>query len=103
MRNEAIIAAAMLLVTGSAYSQTPAAAPAPKPAAAIEAKPAASTPEGRSAAALALSSEPTFDEGTAQRIGEAVQSYSDIASRGGWPAIPADARFAAGAAGAHDD
>lgn len=42
------------------------------------AKPAttASTPESRSAAALALSHEPTFDEGTAQRIKEAALSYS---------------------------
>jgi murein L,D-transpeptidase YcbB/YkuD len=63
----------------------------------------ASTPESRSAAALALSHEPTFDEGTAQRIKEAALSYSDIAVRGGWPTIPNDAKFAPGAAGAHDD
>ena len=55
---------------------------------------AASTPESRSAAALALSHEPTFDEGTAQRIKEAALSYSDLAVRGGWPMIPADAKFA---------
>jgi len=30
-------------------------------------------------------------------------SYSDIAVRGGWPAIPADAKFVLGAAGPHDD
>jgi murein L,D-transpeptidase YcbB/YkuD len=64
---------------------------------------AASTPESRSAAALALSHEPTFDEGTAQRIKEAALSYSDLAVRGGWPIIPADAKFAAGVQGAHDD
>ncbi len=63
----------------------------------------ASTPESRSAAALALSHEPTFDEGTAQRIKEAALSYSDIAVRGGWPAIPADAKFAIGVAGANDE
>ena len=68
------------------------------------AKPAvASTPESRSAAALALSHEPTYDEGTAQRIREAALSYSDIAVRGGWPAIPGDAKFAVGAQGPHDD
>ena len=60
---------------------------------------AASTPESRSAAALALSHEPTFDEGTAQRIKEAALSYSDLAVRGGWPTIPADAKFAIGVAG----
>ncbi|MEA2956043.1 MAG: L,D-transpeptidase YcbB, partial [Alphaproteobacteria bacterium] len=44
---------------------------------ATPAKPAAtaSTPESRSAAALALSHEPTFDEGTAKRIKEAALSY----------------------------
>src|SRR5690349_8036686 len=125
MRNRAILAVAMLLTTGSAFSQNSAVAPAPKPAAVApmgaagensnahapqvkleakpeaksEAKPAASTPESRSAAALALSHEPTFDEGTAQRIREAALSYSDIALRGGWPTIPAEAKFVLGAAG----
>jgi murein L,D-transpeptidase YcbB/YkuD len=64
---------------------------------------AASTPESRSAAALALSHEPTFDEGTAQRIKEAALSYSDLAVRGGWPTIPADAKFAVGVQGPYDD
>jgi murein L,D-transpeptidase YcbB/YkuD len=66
-------------------------------------KAASSTPESRSAEALALSHEPTFDEGTAQRIKEAALSYSDIAVRGGWPTIPTDAKFAIGTAGANDD
>jgi murein L,D-transpeptidase YcbB/YkuD len=73
------------------------------PAHATAAKPAASTPEQRSAAALALSHEPTYDEGTAQRIKEAALSYSDLAVRGGWPMIPADAKFAPGVAGPNDD
>ena len=63
----------------------------------------ASSPESRSAAALALSHEPTYDEGTAQRIKEAALSYSDISVRGGWPTIPADAKFALGVAGPNDD
>jgi len=72
--------------------------------AAAPAKPAvASTPESRSAAALALSHEPTYDEGTAQRIREAALSYSDIAVRGGWPTIPTDAKFVSGGQGPHDD
>jgi murein L,D-transpeptidase YcbB/YkuD len=66
-------------------------------------KTAPSTPDSRTAAALALSHEPTFDEGTAQRIKDAALSYSDIAVRGGWPQIPADATFALHAAGANDD
>jgi murein L,D-transpeptidase YcbB/YkuD len=63
----------------------------------------ASSPDSRSAAALALSSEPTFDEGTAQRIKEAALSYSAIAVRGGWTAIPADAKFAIGTSGPNDE
>lgn len=62
-----------------------------------------STAEGRSAAALALTHEPTYDEGTAQRIKDAALSYSDLAVRGGWPTIPADAKFAPGVQGANDD
>src|SRR6201995_5105918 len=108
MKRTAIATIATLLAASPALAQTaPAAAPA-KPAAAAPAKAtapkaAASTPEQRSAEALALSHEPTFDEGTAQRIKEAALSYSDIAVRGGWPTIPADAKFAIGTAGANDD
>ena len=54
---------------------------------------APSTPETRSAAALALSADPVFDEGTYQRIKEALLSYSAIQVRGGWPALPADAKL----------
>src|SRR3954454_2037230 len=104
-----------MLATASALAQG-ASSPAgtgplaPKPAAAAPlhaapTKPAAvaSTPEQRSAAALALSHEPTYDEGTAQRIREAALSYGDIAVRGGWPTIPADAKFTLGVPGPHDD
>jgi len=102
MKTTAIAAIATLLAASPALAQTaPAAAPAPAKATAPKA--AASTPESRSAEALALSHEPTFDEGTAQRIKEAALSYSDIAVRGGWPTIPADAKFAIGVAGANDD
>jgi L,D-transpeptidase YcbB len=108
MKTTAIAAIATLLAASPALAQTaPAAAPAkpaaPAPAKATAPKAAASTPESRSAEALALSHEPTFDEGTAQRIKEAALSYSDIAVRGGWPTIPADAKFAIGVAGANDD
>jgi len=108
MKRTAIAAIATLLAASPALAQTaPAPAPA-KPAApaatrAAAPRAASSTPESRSAEALALSHEPTFDEGTAQRIKEAALSYSDIAVRGGWPTIPADAKFALGAAGANDD
>src|ERR1700674_3497058 len=111
MRTASLFAvSAMLLASAPSFAQTltqTAAAPEPKPAAPSHAavKPAApaSTPESRSAAALALSHEPTFDEGTAQRIKDAALSYSDLAVRGGWPTIPADAKFAVGVAGPDDD
>ena len=115
MKTSTIIAVATLIMAAPALAQTaphsaaPAAAPAAaKPAASNPPRPAApktasSTPEQRSAEALALSHEPTFDEGTAQRIKEAALSYSDIAVRGGWPTIPADAKFTIGTAGANDD
>jgi L,D-transpeptidase YcbB len=77
---------------------------APKPTAAKPAKPVqpvkpASTPEARSAAALAVSTNPVFDEGTFQRIKDALLFYSDIQVRGGWPTLPADAKLAPGASG----
>src|SRR6266568_1482150 len=115
MRTMTIVAIATMLATASAFGQGAGSAgsgTAPLPAKpgtahplhATPAKPAAaSTPESRSAAALALSSEPTFDEGTAQRIRDAALSYSDLAVRGGWPTIPADAKFAPGVAGPLDD
>jgi murein L,D-transpeptidase YcbB/YkuD len=113
MRTLTLLAMATMLAAAPAYGQTavPAkpvtAAPAAgsNPAHVVPAKPAvvASTPEARSAAALALSHEPTYDEGTAQRIKEAALSYSDIAVRGGWPTIAADAKFAIGVPGPNDD
>ncbi len=63
-------------------------------------KPAASTPESRSAAELARSADPVFDDGTYLRIKQTLLSYSDIEVRGGWPIVPADAKLAPGASGA---
>jgi len=111
MRTATLFAvSAILLASAPSFGQIPvptAAAPAPKPAAlahaGVKLAAPASTPESRSAAALALSHEPTFDEGTGQRIKDAALSYSDIAVRGGWPTIPADAKFAVGVAGPDDD
>src|SRR6202047_2432975 len=120
MPRTTIMAIALMLAAAPAFGQsagqagaappsarpgTAAPAGAAHPARAVPAKPtvATSTPESRSAAALALSHEPTFDEGTAQRIREAALSYADLAIRGGWPVIPAEAKFALGTAGPHDD
>jgi len=104
-------AAVIALGSGSAQvaGQTPLnTQPSPAPAAGAKstsqarAKPTAkapSTPESRSAAALALSADPVFDEGTYQRIKEALLSYSAIQVRGGWPTLPTDAKLAPGASG----
>ena len=75
-------------------------APPVKPTAqTVKPAPAPSTPESRSAAALALSSDPVFDDGTFLRIKQTLLSYSDIEVRGGWPIMPADAKLASGASG----
>lgn len=117
MQRMTIVAIAMLvagpaLAQGAASGASGAGTAAPHPAVvappaahATPAKPAvaASTAESRSAAALALSHEPTFDEGSAQRIREAISRYKDMAARGGNPVIPAEAKFASGVQGASDD
>lgn len=43
--------------------------------------------------------EPTYDEGTALRMAATMLSYSAIEVRGGWPALPANAKFFPGATG----
>jgi L,D-transpeptidase YcbB len=80
----------------AAAAAKPVSAPAKTPRATAKAP---STPETRSAAALALSADPVFDDGTYQRIKEALLSYSDIQVRGGWPALPADAKLSPDAPG----
>src|SRR3984885_3649675 len=70
------------------------AAKPPKPAPAV-----ASTPESRTAAELALGSDPVFDDGTYLRIKQMLLSYSAIQVRGGWPSLPADTKLAPGASG----
>jgi L,D-transpeptidase YcbB len=75
----------------------PAAASTP---AAQAGKPTVSTPESRSAAELALSADPVFDDGTYLRIKQTLLSYSAIDVRGGWPIVPADAKLSPGASGA---
>jgi L,D-transpeptidase YcbB len=103
MRIMTIVAIASTLAGAPAFAEDVGTAAAPVKPAAAKPVATASTPESRSAAALALSHEPTFDEGTAQRIKEAAFSYSDLAVRGGWPAIPAEAKFAIGTEGSYDD
>jgi murein L,D-transpeptidase YcbB/YkuD len=98
-----IIAAAVLgFACAPVLAQTrgaPAARPQPAAKSSQPPAPPASTPEMRSAAELALSSDPVFDDGTFLRIKEALLSYSDIQVRGGWPALPADAKLVPGSSG----
>ena len=42
---------------------------------------------------------PTFDEGSVQRMKEALATYSEIESKGGWPALPHKASLTPGAKG----
>jgi len=58
-----------------------------------------STPDSRSAAILATSSEPTFDEGTYTRLKDALLSYSSLEVRGGWPTLPVDVKLSPGSTG----
>jgi L,D-transpeptidase YcbB len=107
MKRAIVVMTALLMQGGiEARAQTTgavpstAATPAAKP---VEAKAPAPTPETRSAAALAASSEPTFDAGSADRITDAIQAYSLIEKLGGWPAIPAEAKFSLASPGPHDE
>jgi L,D-transpeptidase YcbB len=99
------VAGQPVLINPESSTRPPAAAkpapPAAKPREAGKAAPTkpASTPESRSASALALSADPVFDEGTYQRIKEALLSYSAIQVRGGWPMLPAGAKLAPGVSG----
>ncbi|MGZ5855585.1 MAG: L,D-transpeptidase family protein [Xanthobacteraceae bacterium] len=112
MRLAAIMSAA---VAGFAltFGETPASSQTASPPAGTTAprlsappKPArppaiASTPEQRSAQALAFSKEPVFDINTYARIKEALLEYADLQVRGGWPTLPADAKLSPGATGAN--
>jgi murein L,D-transpeptidase YcbB/YkuD len=99
----ALIFLVTIAALGSAHAQSravPSVSPKPPAAAAKTATapkpPAPSTPESRTAAELALGTDPVFDDETYQRIKQALLSYADIQVRGGWPTIPADARLAPG-------
>jgi len=110
MRPIAIASVVLALAAGPAAAQTagqPLVTVKPKAASTKPPNPAkpphvakpASTPEGRSAASLALSAEPLFDECTYQRLKEALLSYSAIQVRGGWPSLAADPQLVPGGSG----
>jgi murein L,D-transpeptidase YcbB/YkuD len=84
---------AAAIFAGPAFAQG--VAPAAAPATAAKAK----LPAGQSAQPRVLvsnSSNPTFDEGTIQRIAAAMLSYTVLEVQGGWPMIPATAKLAPG-------
>src|SRR5689334_17766343 len=83
-----LIAAALLTA--------PALAQAPQPKAKAPAAPAGPS---QTVAHPSKAPEPTYDEGTGLRIAAAMLSYSAIEVRGGWPALPANAKLAPGATG----
>jgi len=93
----AFVSAALLSATmsaGPAIAQARKAAPKPKASAAQPAVPAAPL--------VSKAPEPTFDEGTAQRITAAIASYSALEHRGGWPTLPASvSHLTRGATGPH--
>ena len=91
MRKAAISLAFSMTLAGPALAQTnpvpiPAARPAPQAA-----RPAIHP--------VSKSADPTFDEGTYQRISAAMLSYSSIEVRGGWPMLPAGAKLGPGSSG----
>jgi L,D-transpeptidase YcbB len=65
----------------------------------LRAPAALSTPETRSAATLAMSADPVFDEGTYQRIKETLLGYAAIEVRGGWPVLPMNGKLAPNVSG----
>jgi L,D-transpeptidase YcbB len=92
------------VMTAPAWAQT--AAPAPKakaPAAAQQPQQPSQNqqPAGpvQSVLTPAQAPDPTYDEGTAQRINAAMLSYSAIEVRGGWPTLPANPNLKPGASG----
>jgi murein L,D-transpeptidase YcbB/YkuD len=84
---------AAIIFTAPAFAQGVApAAPKPKPTAPA-AKPAAPR------MLVSQSPNPTFDEGTVQRISAAMLSYTVVEVQGGWPTLPPNAKLAPGAKG----
>ncbi len=97
----ALAAAALLSATlfaGVAHAQQ--VVPAPKAKAAAKPTPAKQA-SGPALPLVSKAPEPTFDEGTAQRIANAMLSYSALEVRGGWPTMPPSVgNLAPGAQGA---
>ncbi|UGV26015.1 murein L,D-transpeptidase [Rhodopseudomonas boonkerdii] len=92
-----LLVVALAAHASTALAQAPAPAKAPNANAIIDTKDM--TPEQRSAAILAQYGEPVLDPQSAQRTEEAIKRYKTIAAKGGWPLVPAEAKYAVGAEG----
>ena len=92
-----LLVVALAAHASTALAQAPAPAKAPNANAIIDTKDM--TPEQRSAAILAQYGEPVLDPQSAQRTEEAIKRYKAIAAKGGWPLVPAEAKYAVGAEG----
>jgi len=97
----ALLAASFFAVPASAQTG----APAPK-AKALTAQQPQQQPQQQQPAfpvqsvlTPAQAPDPTYDEGTAQRIADAMLSYSAIEVRGGWPTLPSNANLKPGVTG----
>ena len=91
MRKSAISLAFSMAFAGPALAQM-ASVPIPTAKPAPQAARPAIHPVSKSA-------DPTFDEGTYQRISAAMLSYSSIEVRGGWPMLPAGTKLGPGSTG----
>ena len=87
MKRLAIFGALAALIVVPALAQVPA-----KP-------PAARAPAKTLAASVSQSPHPTFDEGSVNRIAQAMLSYAALEVQGGWPTLSAGAKLAAGSRG----
>jgi murein L,D-transpeptidase YcbB/YkuD len=70
----------------------PSAQPAPQPARPVLARPGTTSTSAVLTPKLAVvwdSPDPTYDEGTIDRLAAALKLYTDIEARGGWPSVPA--------------
>jgi L,D-transpeptidase YcbB len=91
-----ILAATVLAGPAFAQGVAQGVAPGATPTAAAKAKPATAA---QPRVLVSNSSNPTFDEGTIQRISAAMLSYTVLEVQGGWPTLPASAKLAPGAKG----
>lgn len=92
--------AATIWIVGPSYGQ----APVPKERLVASAPLISDVGTGtKTTGQLPSSREPTFDEGTDDRLKQAIRAYAGITAGGGWPVIPKEAKFVLGTEGAHDN